>query len=238
MNPAGRPGRRMAKLLAVVAFMMVVVWIAGESLRNRGTAEQARRRTGMTRDDLMHASAQFQKDHAVTRSVFAGPTDVESNLRDLSLYYSRRAFAGAPPEIPHRVNPGEFFARDCNICHEKGGFVAEFNAYSPLTPHPNYENCMQCHVAVEEVRLFAESDWVSTEPPKLDRAALPGGPPPIPHTLQLRENCVSCHAGPAAPLAIRTRHPERENCIQCHVPQQTDSYFARSTSMARNPRGP
>ena len=48
--------------------------------------------------------------------------------------------------------------------------------------------------------------------------ALLGSPPAIPHQLQMRENCLSCHAGPSAPKEIRVSHPERINCRQCHVP--------------------
>lgn len=48
-------------------------------------------------------------------------------------------------------------------------------------------------------------------------SALEGSPPIIPHQLQLRENCLACHAGPSAPKEIRVTHPERVNCRQCHV---------------------
>ena len=48
--------------------------------------------------------------------------------------------------------------------------------------------------------------------------ALSSSPPVIPHQIQLRENCLSCHAGPSAPKEIRVTHPERVNCMQCHVP--------------------
>ncbi len=46
-----------------------------------------------------------------------------------------------------------------------------------------------------------------------------GSPPMIPHQLQMRESCVSCHAGPSAPKEIRVTHPERINCRQCHLPK-------------------
>ena len=48
--------------------------------------------------------------------------------------------------------------------------------------------------------------------------ALEESPPVIPHQLQMRENCLACHAGPGAPKEIRVSHPERINCRQCHVP--------------------
>lgn len=38
----------------------------------------------------------------------------------------------------------------------------------------------------------------------------------------MRENCVSCHAGPSAPKEIRVTHPERVNCRQCHVPKMSE----------------
>ena len=50
-----------------------------------------------------------------------------------------------------------------------------------------------------------------------DRAS-GGAPPRIPHRILMRENCGSCHDGPAAREEIRTSHPERTRCRQCHVP--------------------
>jgi cytochrome c-type protein NapB len=47
--------------------------------------------------------------------------------------------------------------------------------------------------------------------------AIRTSPPVIPHSIELRENCLACHAGPAAPKEIRVSHPERVNCRQCHV---------------------
>jgi cytochrome c-type protein NapB len=46
---------------------------------------------------------------------------------------------------------------------------------------------------------------------------MPGSPPPIPHALQMRENCRACHAGPGAVAELRTTHPERVTCRQCHA---------------------
>ena len=58
------------------------------------------------------------------------------------------------------------------------------------------------------------------ELPKRGRQAIPGGPLLIPHSLQMRENCLACHAGPQAVVEIKTSHPERQNCQQCHVPDR------------------
>ncbi|HEX7788274.1 MAG TPA: hypothetical protein VF653_18790 [Methylomirabilota bacterium] len=61
------------------------------------------------------------------------------------------------------------------------------------------------------------SDWQTVAPPRLQGAAMPGSPPPIPHGLQMRENCRACHAGPGAVAELRTTHPQRVSCRQCHA---------------------
>jgi cytochrome c-type protein NapB len=139
--------------------------------------------------------------------------------RTLNTYYALRQYPGSPPRIPHAVPV--FFRddnEDCLACHGGGGYDAEQDAYAPVTPHPENENCFQCHVARRTEQRFAESDWQSVKPPKLGRSQLPGAPPPIPHVLQLREDCLACHAGPAAVAEIRVEHASRGNCRQCHVP--------------------
>ena len=45
----------------------------------------------------------------------------------------------------------------------------------------------------------------------------------MPHSLQNRENCLACHAGPAAPIEIKVSHPERSNCRQCHALNNKDN---------------
>lgn len=148
-------------------------------------------------------------------------------LRTLDVYHDRRAYPGAPPVIPHPVDPAVARTQDCNTCHLRGGFTPAFNAYVPVTPHPEYANCLQCHVESSDEPLFVETAWERVDPPPLHRPALPGSPPPIPHTLQLRDDCLACHGGPAAVAEIRTSHPERENCVQCHVPRSVEGTFAR-----------
>ncbi|NKB67076.1 MAG: cytochrome C [Candidatus Latescibacteria bacterium] len=147
--------------------------------------------------------------------------------RSLDEYYALRAYPGAPPVVPHPVDAEIARTQRCNICHEQGGWVPSLAAYTPLTPHPEYGNCLQCHVLAASDDLFVESNWVSIRRPVLHRPALPGNPPPIPHSLQLRDNCLACHAGPAAVEQIRTSHPERVNCLQCHVPRRIQTVFTR-----------
>jgi cytochrome c-type protein NapB len=147
------------------------------------------------------------------------PVD-KKHQRSLKTYYDNRAYHGAPPSIPHEVaderNMGE---NSCLKCHQDGGFVTKFNAYAPVTPHPDYVNCRQCHVPEKTKKLFRGTNFDKVAAPKVGKAnkALVSSPPVISHQIQLRENCLSCHAGPGAPKEIRVSHPERVNCRQCHV---------------------
>jgi len=144
------------------------------------------------------------------------PTDIK-HQRSLNTYYDNRAFYGAPPSIPHEVEERNMGANSCLKCHENGGFVDKLNAYSPITPHPEKENCRQCHVPQKTKDLFVSTHWSRSKGPSVGNKALMTSPPVIPHQIQLRENCLSCHAGPSAPKEIRTSHPDRINCRQCHV---------------------
>jgi cytochrome c-type protein NapB len=142
-----------------------------------------------------------------------------STARTLSEYYSRRQYPGSPPVIPHKVEEPDLAQVECLACHARGGWTEELKRHTPITPHPEREACRQCHVSVTDTKLFVETDWASVAPPRLGRAALPGAPPPIPHELQMRGNCIACHVGPGTVAAIRVEHPSRGNCRQCHVPQ-------------------
>lgn len=146
------------------------------------------------------------------------PVD-ENHQRSLKKYYNNRAYHGAPPSIPHVVtserNMGD---NSCLKCHESGGFTEKFNAYAPVSPHPELVNCRQCHVPQKTQQLFKGFKHRKVAAPKTGvNNALVTSPPIIPHQIQLRENCLSCHAGPSAPKEIRVSHPERINCRQCHV---------------------
>jgi nitrate reductase (cytochrome), electron transfer subunit len=165
-----------------------------------------------------------------------------ARLRTLAGFRDLRAFPGAPPRVPHPLSPEEFRTITCNACHQSGGYSARFGAYTPVTPHPEWRNCLQCHAADDgEVGLalqgrlfngeasdtrrarasapnFRALDWRTTEWPRVDQRAMSGSPPAIPHALEMRGNCLACHAGPSAVAEIRTTHPERANCRQCHVP--------------------
>lgn len=148
--------------------------------------------------------------------------------RTLNTFYERRQYPGSPPTVPHDVP--ESFSGDtskCISCHGVGGYNAELNAYAPVTPHPENESCFQCHVPIQTETLFVETTWESVDPPRLGQSMLGGSPPPVPHSLQLREDCIACHTGSGAVAEIRVEHGSRGNCRQCHVPQTTTAVFER-----------
>ena len=132
--------------------------------------------------------------------------------RTRAVYYARRAEPGAPPVIPHVVDDGEASGEVCLACHGDGGWVPRFEAYTPVTPHPELVPCQSCHEP-----QGTSSAAPPPAPPPLRRAAMSGAPPPIPHSLEMRERCHACHAGPGAVDELRTSHPERVSCRQCHA---------------------
>jgi len=139
--------------------------------------------------------------------------------RNLNSFYELRQYPGSPPRIPHKVFPSfSSEAEECLACHGRGGYDVEQDAYAPVTPHPENELCYQCHVPKLTEELFVENNWLSIPPPRLGMSQLGGSPPPIPHSLQLRDDCIACHTGMAAVAEIRVDHGERGNCRQCHVP--------------------
>lgn len=183
----------------------------------------------------------------------------EAHPRTLKTARYLRAYPGAPPRIPHELTPDEFRTGACNTCHERGGYSQRFQAYVPVTPHPENGSCLQCHVGTDDVMAIplvssdpnrrchqchgagglpptdaeASPDWRPLAWPQLPRM-LPGRTPPaIPHDLQTRGNCLACHAGPAAVAEIRTTHPGWTACRQCHVAVNPESgVFTRAASAA------
>ena len=163
-------------------------------------------------------------DHMVDEYLVGG-----SSERTLAEYYSRRQYPGSPPQIPHPVS--EIFGEedDCLACHEHGGYAEEMKRHAPITPHPEQSSCRQCHVTIKSDTQFAENDWQSVAPPRLGNSQMPGSPPAIPHSLQMRGNCPACHVGPGAVSVLRVEHASRGNCRQCHVPETDVAPFQRSS---------
>jgi cytochrome c-type protein NapB len=161
--------------------------------------------------------------------------------RTMATYRLLRAYPGAPPRIPHGLTPAETRRGGCKTCHERGGYSQRFGAYVPLTPHPDFGECLQCHVGDAQLmsnplpssdpnarcrqchapgsRRWRDSSlaWSPMPWPAVIASSAGDPPPPIPHDLDLRGNCLACHSAPSAVAEIRTPHPERANCRQCHV---------------------
>jgi cytochrome c-type protein NapB len=180
--------------------------------------------------------------------------------RTLATYRGLRAFPGAPPRIPHGLTPEEVLKGECHTCHKRGGYSHRFDAYVPVTPHPEMGICLQCHVG--DVKLMAiplpstdpsarcrqchsaggsrwrdsSSTWKSLPWPQLARVTK-NVPPPIPHSLELRGNCVACHAAPSAVEEIRTPHSDRANCRQCHLEMHGTDEFVRPQARAATAGG-
>jgi cytochrome c-type protein NapB len=141
----------------------------------------------------------------------------------------RRAFDGAPPVIPHQN-----FGMSCVQCHKTEGVDLPGVGFAPPMPHDStpglsaISRCTQCHVFRLTPDTFRPSEFAGLRQDlRKGRRQNPFAPPVMPHAVQMRENCLACHSGPAAREEIRCPHPERPRCSQCHVPSTTPSDFAR-----------
>ncbi len=138
----------------------------------------------------------------------------ESKQAALADRAKNRAFDGAPPTIPHRVDSTS--APACLACHGQGLIVGERIATKIC--HPPFSNCLQCHVEVSnrDAELTVENLFAGRLRSGPGERASPGAPPTIPHSVFLRSDCLSCHGWVARP-GIRTTHPWFSACTQCHV---------------------
>ena len=131
----------------------------------------------------------------------------------------RRAYDGAPPTIPH-----EPFGQECATCHAIRGKEIPTIGFAPANPHlgDNREgalsNCTQCHLFKRSEALFVESEFQGSHSSGTHVARAHSlAPPVVPHSINMRSNCLACHSGIAARPEIVCSHPERTNCSQCHV---------------------
>lgn len=214
MRPADR--RRLARIGIAAALMLAVIFVAAEALR-QSNAPAALPREGDAGTPSIPAETgvfRLSEEGLRYRDMPASP----EGGRTLASFYARRAYPGGPPIVPHPLaDPASPGGATCLSCHGDGGWVETFTAYAPVTPHPELASCLQCHVPARDAAPFRDSTFSPPDPPAIRRAALPGSPPPIPHQLAMRDNCLACHAGPAAVREVRTTHPERVNCRQCHA---------------------
>jgi cytochrome c-type protein NapB len=223
---------RLARIAAAAVLMVAVVLALG--MAASADPDEARRPTPPTGAPVPEEADVFRLAPGATTLAMDAERRPDARVRDLDAYYALRAYPGAPPAIPHDVEPAWLRTQACNTCHARGGWVPDQRAYAPVTPHPQYRNCMQCHVDGADGALFVPNDFRPAPRPAIDQQALDGSPPPIPHALQLRGNCLACHAGPAAVAEVRTTHPERANCRQCHAARD-DVGTARGASAGAVP---
>jgi len=132
----------------------------------------------------------------------------------------RRAYAGAPPVIPHQVQDRQ--ASACLACHANGASIGKLVA--PQMSHAKLTICTQCHaVAAETAPKMAlapvgdDNEFTGASEPGNGSRAWEGAPPTIPHAVRMRENCASCH-GPRGQFGLKTPHPQQVSCRQCHAP--------------------
>lgn len=245
INPEpGSTPRRVLGIGSAVAVMAALVLLLGGMLSRE--PEGISHPPAITQADIPTGTIAAEADVFRTdeRQLGVDPLTaarVGAASRTMSEFRSLRAYPGAPPRIPHPLGPVEFMGTSCNQCHQRGGFVERFGAYTPVTPHPEMSNCLQCHAVQNTTGLFRSTDWQSAEWPVLGTRAMDGSPLVIPHTLQMRSNCLTCHGGPGAVFQLRTTHPERVNCRQCHVPSLIDvaepAAFSRPVDRARAGNG-
>lgn len=136
-----------------------------------------------------------------------------------------RAFYTAPPVIPHEIESRD--SKDCLRCHLQVTRVDDTRV-AMKTPHPQFSNCMQCHVpSLPGGNQEIGGSWKGLKEPQRGDRWFTISPPTIPHRIALRENCLSCH-GPENPdTRPRTPHPQRTSCLQCHVPDYRNEFEAK-----------
>jgi len=222
-------------LLAVIAGIAVIGFFIGLAERaetgnrylpepdTRGIAHQAPPAPSyaeISEQDLS-ANAEWRNILSLLREVdpaIIRSRDPEALSRALAERMRRRAYAGAPPVVPHPID--QVSAASCLACHEDGLRVEE-RRVAPAMSHEFLANCTQCHVAAVTPELPDReafgNDFLGSQPSREGPRAWAGAPPQIPHRLHMRQDCASCH-GRNGRAALRTDHIERRSCTQCHVP--------------------
>lgn len=150
------------------------------------------------------------------------PASEQDKHEALTAMMRRRAFHGAPPTIPHRVDPIEHIS--CVSCHGPGGMRLGGEVVASPMPHEHYASCTQCHVAQQPLSAdethWLENDFAGLPEPTHGQRAGVGAPPTVPHATNMRANCTSCH-GPNGSSGLQSSHPWRTSCTQCHAPSAT-----------------
>jgi len=151
----------------------------------------------------------------ITVQVACNPSDVDYDQKRKSL----RAYSGAPPVVPHRIDR-RTSRETCLHCHTSGGNYFKGKRAKP-TPHPEFINCWQCHVEQKDKSFYVKSDFQPNRYHKYPKPE-PEVPPFRPHPLQNREKCETCHLGENADPDLVTPHGPREGCPMCHMDKPTE----------------
>ena len=121
--------------------------------------------------------------------------DIPSEVTATAVRANRRAYNGAPPVIPH-----EPLKAACITCHTSKGEQVPNLGFAPANPHGdmgNINNCRQCHLFIADTNQFAESGFEGLPPAFTPGERLfAGAPPTIPHSLQMRANCLGLSQRP------------------------------------------
>lgn len=256
--------RQHRKTLAVVFLMIATLAVSGFFMGIQQTKQQVTRDQILAEEIPMAATADIpnapkyteittadwlaNRDWEFTladlpRAAAAAPDATPASAAEISAAIERRrslrAYDGAPPVVPHAIDPLRSTA--CMTCHGEDGNLVISGKRPPEISHPWITNCTSCHVpadglrqftATEEARLFIENDFLGKESAGKGARAYPTAPPTMPHPVWMRQNCMACH-GPGRDQAIRTSHPERHNCLQCHAP---DATFDNRETYMTNPK--
>jgi len=251
-------------LVACVVVAVVAGGVAARKVRLAIAPEATIRTTELLAapDQPIRAEAEVFRTYAGVLAIPpTGERQRDAHPRTLARFRFVRAYPGAPPRIPHGFTADEFRTGACNTCHRRGGYSLRFDAYVPVTPHPDMPACLQCHVGRDEITgvalpsldpsticrqchapgaaRWAEGllDWRPLAwPSPAAPARLGGAPPPISHDLFFRGNCLACHSGPSAVAEIRTTHPDWIDCRGCHVaPDPAVGEYVRPMSNAPVP---
>ena len=136
----------------------------------------------------------------------------------LAVRETRRAYAGAPPTVPHPID--QVHSASCLACHGTPTRIGTRDV--PQMSHAAYSQCIQCHApsAGPGGSAFAPvsvaNSFSGLPPAARGTRAYPDAPPTIPHGTHMRQDCLSCH-GPGGSSAIKTPHPQQTSCLQCHA---------------------
>lgn len=236
-RPAAQPLKLLAWGVVIVAFVGFFVgtrardsdttghfWERPVSPQAPAHVEAARSYTELGERAFMANAEHLKALQALSDTARATPTpagDRSQLASSLARRAERRAYAGAPPTVPHPVTQrGDV---DCLACHKQGLRVGALTA--PAMSHKLMVNCTQCHVpmrtpipnATMAFELMSqENTFVGAREQAYGARAWSGAPPTIPHPTHMRDACMSCHGALALP-GLATSHPERQSCLQCHA---------------------